>query len=62
MTFGSETPAHRGAGRGQTPRPWLVTDLVTLGSPLAHADFLMAASAEAFAKDKQDRILPTCPP
>lgn len=41
---------------------WLITDLVTLGSPLAHADFLLAKSA----KDMDERILrrefPTCPP
>ena len=41
---------------------WLITDLVTLGSPLAHADFLLGKSA----KDMDERILrrefPTCPP
>ncbi len=43
-------------------QPWLVTDLVTVGSPLAHAPFLMAASADAFARAQADRMLPTCPP
>ena len=41
---------------------WLITDLVTLGSPLAHADFLLAEST----KEMDERILrwefPTCPP
>jgi uncharacterized protein YndB with AHSA1/START domain len=43
-------------------QPWLVSDLVTLGSPLTYADFLMAASESEFKKAKEDRILPTCPP
>ena len=49
--------------RGDEPDArWLITDLVTLGSPLAHADFLLAKSE----KDMDERILrrefPTCPP
>ncbi|MGA9597327.1 MAG: hypothetical protein WBV06_14295 [Acidimicrobiia bacterium] len=43
-------------------QPWLVTDLVTVGSPLTYADLLMAAGPEALAEAKRDRILPTCPP
>ena len=30
-------------------QPWLITDLVTLGSPLSAAHFLMAPSAERLA-------------
>ena len=43
-------------------QPWLVTDLVTVGSPLTYADLLMAATPEQFTQAKADRILPTCPP
>jgi hypothetical protein len=41
---------------------WLVTDLVTLGSPLAHAETLMAPTPEAFADLIADRVAPRCPP
>jgi hypothetical protein len=41
---------------------WLITDFVTLGSPLAHADFLIAASAEDLARRKFERELPQSPP
>ena len=43
-------------------QPWLITDLVTCGSPLTYADLLMAASPTRFAQAKANRILPTCPP
>lgn len=42
--------------------PWLVTDLVTLGSPLSMADFLMARSKADFSRAREERLLPTCPP
>jgi hypothetical protein len=41
---------------------WLITDFVTLGSPLAHAEFLIAASAEDLARRKFERELPQSPP
>jgi hypothetical protein len=41
---------------------WLITDLITLGSPLAHAEFLMAASRQDLEKRQQDREYPTSPP
>jgi hypothetical protein len=41
---------------------WLITDFVTLGSPLAHAEFLIAASAEDLARRKFERELPESPP
>jgi hypothetical protein len=41
---------------------WLITDFVTLGSPLAHAEFLIAASAEDLARRKFERQLPLSPP
>ncbi len=41
---------------------WLVTDFVTLGSPLAHADFLMANSREDFNRKVEQRELAVSPP
>jgi hypothetical protein len=41
---------------------WLVTDFVTLGSPLAHAKFLMAEDNSDFARRQLDREFPICPP
>ncbi len=43
-------------------QPWLVTDLVTLGSPLAHAEFLMTRKAQSFQQLKRSRSLPASPP
>lgn len=43
-------------------QPWLVTDLITMGSPLAHGDLVMAASQADFKAMKNERIFPTCPP
>ncbi len=42
--------------------PWLVTDFITLGSPLAHAELLLAENKADFAARLADRELPTCPP
>jgi pimeloyl-ACP methyl ester carboxylesterase len=41
---------------------WLVTDLVTMGSPLTHAETLLAANPDDFALMKERRELGTCPP
>ncbi|WOH63613.1 hypothetical protein [Bradyrhizobium sp. BWA-3-5] len=47
---------------------WLVTDFITLGSPLTHAQYLMCLgnSLEELAKDFSRRVdereFPTCPP
>ena len=43
-------------------QPWLVTDLVTVGSPLTYADYLMADDRDAFDRLVADRVLPACPP
>jgi hypothetical protein len=49
-------------------RAWLVTDFVTLGSPLTHADYLMCRSSNKEELDKEfvrrinEREFPTCPP
>lgn len=42
--------------------PWLVTDLITLGSPLAHGLLWFASSKEDFEFRKKQRELTTCPP
>lgn len=42
--------------------PWLVTDFVTLGSPLAHAALLLATDANDLRVRQDQREIPTCPP
>lgn len=42
--------------------PWLISDFITLGSPLAHAPFLLAKSQEDLKARQNERELPTCPP
>jgi len=46
-------------GRGS---PWIVSDFVTLGSPLTHAEFLLAFDKQALRIAQEQRIFPTCPP
>lgn len=46
----------------QAGNRWLISDFVTLGSPLAHASFLLARQPEEFAAKKTERELPACPP
>lgn len=41
---------------------WLITDLVTIGSPLAHAGHLFVQKDGLFSKLKEQREYPTCPP
>jgi hypothetical protein len=48
-----------------TPPPdarWLISDFITLGSPLTHADFLIASSEDDLEKRKRERELPESPP
>jgi hypothetical protein len=42
--------------------PWLVTDFVTLGSPLAHAALLLAHDEANLRTRQRQRELPTSPP
>lgn len=42
--------------------PWLVTDFVTLGSPLAHAALVLAKSRDELKMRQRQRELPTNPP
>lgn len=41
---------------------WRISDLVTLASPLAYADFLLAGSRRALDEWQWERQLATCPP
>ena len=41
---------------------WLITDFVTVGSPLTHAEFLMAKSEQDLEKRQRDREYPVSPP
>jgi hypothetical protein len=42
--------------------PWLVTDLITIGSPLTHAATLLARSPADLAMLVSDQEIPVCPP
>jgi hypothetical protein len=43
--------------------PWLVTDLVTVGSPLTYANLLLGLDRETdFKALTEERVFPTCPP
>jgi hypothetical protein len=41
---------------------WLVTDFITLGSPLAHGDLLLARDRSDFQRKVSQLELPVCPP
>lgn len=41
---------------------WLISDFVTVGSPLAHASFLLARDKDAFHQGVCERRFPICPP
>lgn len=42
--------------------PWLISDFITIGSPLAHAMLLMSGGADDFRDRIEERELVTCPP
>jgi hypothetical protein len=42
--------------------PWLITDFITLGSPLTHASMLLAGKSVTFEQKKEEHEFPTCPP
>jgi hypothetical protein len=46
----------------QLGNPWLISDFVTLGSPLAHADLLLATGRSDLRTRQEQRELPRCPP
>lgn len=41
---------------------WKITDFITFGSPLSHAQFLMARGTENLEKLKEERLFPVVPP
>lgn len=41
---------------------WLVTDFVTLGSPLTHGHVLLSSGLASLAQRQREREFPTCPP
>ena len=41
---------------------WRISDLITLGSPLANANLFLAKNNDTFEEKKIERELPTCPP
>lgn len=43
-------------------RRWILSDFVTIGSPLAHAEFLMAADRPDLERRQAEREMPTAPP
>ena len=43
-------------------KPWLISDFVTIGSPLTHAEFLVARDESELARSIRDRLLSKCPP
>lgn len=42
--------------------PWLISDFITLGSPLTHAEMLLANNEEEFLRKKHEGEYPECPP
>lgn len=42
--------------------PWLIHDLITIGSPLAHAETLLAKTPDEFEEKKKDGEYPCAPP
>lgn len=57
----SQEEAGSGPGDGKH-RTWLVSDFVTLGSPLTHAEFLLAHEKNGLRELVEERVLPSCPP
>ncbi len=51
------------SGPGAEPDArWLISDLVTLGSPLTHAEFLLAKGKGDLRRRQREREMPTSPP
>ena len=54
-TYQALSTSNRGAG-------WKVSDFVTIGSPLTHAEFLISKNAETYETLKEERRISLCPP
>jgi hypothetical protein len=48
--------------RRQMSARWIISDFVSLGSPISHADFLMAKDKVELTQRQRDREIPRCPP
>ncbi|WP_344050604.1 hypothetical protein [Microbacterium lacus] len=57
-----ELQTQLGKELGRAGVNWLITDFVTFGSPLTHADSLWARSDLEFARKLDEREFPACPP
>jgi hypothetical protein len=42
--------------------PWIVSDFISIGSPLTHAEFLLTHERQQLEVLKAKRVYPTCPP
>ena len=42
--------------------PWRISDFITIGSPLSHAQLLLAKGIKDLQELQQERLFPTCPP
>lgn len=64
VTLEDYTSAQQDAWKEQRllGNPWLVTDFITLGSPLTHAALLLASDEENLRLRQRQRELPTNPP
>jgi hypothetical protein len=60
--FNASVPSDVALPLSRARSRWLVSDLVTLGSPLAHAPLLMADGLENLAEKKRLREFSICPP
>lgn len=57
------SPEETGSGPGDVAhRTWLVSDFITLGSPLTHAEFLLSHEKQGLDDLIDERVLPRCPP
>lgn len=54
--------AARPVSDAEPDRRWLISDFVTFGSPLTHAEFLIASSEEDLEERKRAREFPSAPP
>lgn len=55
-------PLRNGAVDPDKDTRWLITDFVTLGSPLTHCEFLLNTDRQDFEHHKDSRELPIAPP
>jgi hypothetical protein len=60
--FGEALRARPKPKASEPDRRWLITDLITLGSPLSYANFLVAKSEEDLRRRQKEREDPTSPP